>query len=233
MILRCTQSDKFQDFCDESYFKSHPIFSICLLSKSSLGSMMNLNVQILLGQRKVYIKLAVHPQGWILPLGTSIWYLWFMRKMQINIDRLKPLLRNLKIRLWLLFHLLNLLYTAHLLTLLLIMWVCIASLVSFNTNYLSILLDKWAAQSVFSGDDPGLTLRSPVRNVNHNAHLVDEPTLTSVSGIKRKSTLNSLQYFCISIMHDILKGVRQCKIKIHLEYLIKLDICFELWLFGK
>lgn len=139
MILRCTQSDKFKDFCDESlgYFKSHSLFSI--LSKSSLGSMMNLNVQILLGQRKVYINLAVFPQGWILPLGTSIWYLWFMRKMQRNMDRLKPLLRNLRIRLWLLFHLLNALYTAHLLTLLLITWVCTASLVSFNTNYNSLI----------------------------------------------------------------------------------------------
>ena len=82
------------------------------------------------------------------------------------------------------------------------------------------------AQSVFS-EDPRLTLRSPVLNEQHYTNLVDDPALTSLFGIKRKSILNTLQYFdiaenyAVDIMHDILEGVGQYEITLLFEYLIK------------
>ena len=77
-----------------------------------------------------------------------------------------------------------------------------------------------------------MTFRSPVLNDEHYTSLVDDPTLTSF-GIKRKSILNTLQYFniaenyAVDIMHDILEGVGQYEVKLLFVYLIsKEDVCF-------
>lgn len=63
---------------------------------------------------------------------------------------------------------------------------------SFRANYFCrfCLIDQSSAQFVFSKDDPCLTLRSPILNNQHYNNLVDDPTLTSSFGIKRKSILN-------------------------------------------
>lgn len=99
---------------------------------------------------------------------------------------------------------------------------------SFSANYLCrfCLTDKSSAQSVFSEDDPRVTLRSPVLNHQHYTNLVDDPTLASSFGIKRKCILNTLQYFniaenyAVDIMHDILEGVGQYEVKLLFLYLI-------------
>lgn len=91
---------------------------------------------------------------------------------------------------------------------------------SFSANYFCrfCLTDKSSA--VFSEDDPHVTLRSPALNDQLYTSLVDDPTLTSSFGIKRKSILNTLQYFnvaenyAVDIMHDILEGVGQYEVKL-------------------
>ncbi|XP_039860163.1 uncharacterized protein LOC120716658 [Simochromis diagramma] len=100
---------------------------------------------------------------------------------------------------------------------------------SFRANYFCrfCLIDQSSAQLVFSEDDPCLTLRSPILNNQHYNNLVDDPTLTSSFGIKRKSILNSLKYFniaenyAVDIMHDILEGVGQYEVKLLFQYLIE------------
>ena len=72
-----------------------------------------------------------------------------------------------------------------------------------------------------------MTLRSPILNDQYYTTLGDDPTLPYSFGIKRKSILNTLQYFniaenyAVDIMHDILEGVGQYEVRLLFEYLIE------------
>lgn len=244
MMQICTQSDTYQDFCDGSYFKSHPLFS---------GSKFAIQVQLYYDEfecaNPLGSKKGIHKVGCLyfilrnLPPSlnsalmnihlVSLFYAQDAKKYGID-EILKPLVKDLKI-----------LETSGIAvpfakfpvfgTLAQItgdnlgMHSILGFLESFRANYFCrfCLIDQSSAQSVFSEDDPCLTLRSPILNNQHYNNLVDDPTLTSSFGIKRKSILNSLKYFniaenfAVDIMHDILEGVGQYEVKLLFQYLIE------------
>ena len=98
---------------------------------------------------------------------------------------------------------------------------------SFSANYYCrmCLIDKASAQTVFSENDPRVTLRTKLTNEEHYSYLMENPRENSCFGIKRNSILNTLAYFSVSdnfvfdIMHDILEGVAQYEVKLLFEYL--------------
>lgn len=97
---------------------------------------------------------------------------------------------------------------------------------SFTNYYCRMcLIDKASAQTVFSGNDSGVLLCTALINKEHYSYLVENPRENSRFGIKRDSILNSLSYFSVTdnfvfdIMHDILEGVAQYKIKLLFEYM--------------
>lgn len=106
---------------------------------------------------------------------------------------------------------------------------------SFSASYYCrmCLIDKASAQTVFSGNDPRVLLRTALTNKEHYSYLVENPRENCHFGIKRDSILNSLSYFSVTdnfvfdIMHDILEGVAQYKIKLLFEYLNRNFISHE------
>lgn len=89
-------SEVYEDFCERSYFKSHPLFSVHRFALQIQFTTTCLYVQIILGQNKVYIKLDAFTsfsktflQSWILPWWTSILYRCFMHKMVGNMVLMK------------------------------------------------------------------------------------------------------------------------------------------------
>ncbi|XP_056305506.1 uncharacterized protein LOC130217424 [Danio aesculapii] len=243
MMQTCTQSDIYEDFCDGSYFKNHPLFST---NKFALQIQLYFEFECAnpLGSKKgihkigclyfILRNLAPKVNSALMNIHlVSLFHAQDVKKYGID-EILKPLIRDLKI-----------LETVGVAvpfadqpvrgTLALItgdnlgMHSILGFLESFSANYFCrfCLIDKSSAQFVFSEDDPNLTLLSPVLNDQHFASLEDDPTLTSSFGIKRKSILNTLQYFntgenyAVDIMHDILEGVGQYEIKLLFEYLIQ------------
>lgn len=97
---------------------------------------------------------------------------------------------------------------------------------SFSANYYCrmCLTDKVSAQTVFSENDPPVTLRTKLTNEEHYSCLMENPRENSCFGIKHNGILNTLAYFSVSdnfvfyIMHDILDGVAQYEVKLF-EYL--------------
>ncbi|CAI5668325.1 unnamed protein product [Oreochromis niloticus] len=87
------------------------------------------------------------------------------------------------------------------------------------------LVDKDDAQNVYDEDDPKIILRGKDLFEMHCNELQSEPQKLSVFGLKHNSTLNNLQFFhvchnfSLDIMHDILEGVAQYEIKLLMEYL--------------
>ncbi|XP_039649874.1 uncharacterized protein LOC120555261 [Perca fluviatilis] len=113
---------------------------------------------------------------------------------------------------------------------------------SFNANYFChfCLVDKQTSQTVFSDDDPRITFRNKALHAQHCNDLMADPTLASKFGVKRTCLLNDLQYFNVSdnyavdIMHDILEGVGQFKLKLLFGYLTdnilsKTDVCNRIY----
>ncbi|XP_038137605.1 uncharacterized protein LOC119781269 [Cyprinodon tularosa] len=98
---------------------------------------------------------------------------------------------------------------------------------SFSGRYFCrlCLIERSDAQNVFSEDDPKIILRGKEIFQTHCNELQSNPQKLHVCGLKRNSTLNSLQFFHVSqnfsldIMHDILEGVGQDEIKLLLEYM--------------
>ncbi|XP_048042264.1 uncharacterized protein LOC125265811 isoform X1 [Megalobrama amblycephala] len=98
---------------------------------------------------------------------------------------------------------------------------------SFSAHYFCrfCLVDKKTSQSIFSEDNTNVVLRNKALQEQHYADLLADPNITSSFGVKRTCLLNDLQYFHIcdnyapDIMHDILEGVGQYEIKLLLEYL--------------
>lgn len=98
---------------------------------------------------------------------------------------------------------------------------------SFSGRYFCrlCLIEKDNAQCVFSEDDPKVTLRC---KEIFELHCKELSTLThgsSVFGLKRNCTLNSLKFFHVcnnfafDIMHDVLEGVAQYEMKLIFEHL--------------
>ncbi|KAK2843712.1 hypothetical protein Q7C36_011927 [Tachysurus vachellii] len=87
------------------------------------------------------------------------------------------------------------------------------------------LIEKDDSQNVYKEDDPKIILRGKELFEMHCSELQLNPQKLCVFGLKKNSTLNSLQYFhvcynfSLDIMHDILEGVAQYEIKLLLEYL--------------
>lgn len=243
MMQTFTQSDVYEDFCDGSYFKSHPLFSVHRFALQIQLFYDKFECANPLGSKK-----GIHKVGCLyfilrnLPpkLNSALMNIHLVSLFhaqdakRYGIDEvLKPLIRDLKI-----------LETdgvpvpfaeqpiygtlAQVTGDNLGMHTILGFLESFSANYFCrfCLIDKCSAQSIFSEDDPSLTLRSPDLNEQHYASLVDDPTLTSSFGVKRKSMLNTLQYFntaenyAVDIMHDILEGVGQYEVRLLFEYLI-------------
>lgn len=110
-------------------------------------------------------------------------------------------------------------------------------IIQFKLFLLIFLVDKQTSQTVFSDDDPRITLHNKVVHAQHCNDLKADPTLPSTFGVKRTCLLNDLQYFHVSdnhavdIMHDILEGVGQFELKLLFGYLsdnniiTKTDIC--------
>lgn len=98
---------------------------------------------------------------------------------------------------------------------------------SFNGRYFCrlCLIEKADAQSIYSEDDPRIILRGRDLFEMHLNDLRSDPQASHVFGLKRNSTLNSLQFYHVcfnyafDIMHDILEGVAQFEIKLLFEYL--------------
>ena len=81
---------------------------------------------------------------------------------------------------------------------------------SFSSNYFChfCLVDKQTSQSVFSDDDPSITLRNKTLHAQHCNDLKADPTLQSTFGVKQTCLLNDLQYFHVSDNYavDIMHG---------------------------
>ncbi len=98
---------------------------------------------------------------------------------------------------------------------------------SFNSNYFCrlCLTEKSDAQNVYSEDDPRVVVRDKASFEIHCRDIQSDTQLNSVYGIKRDSSLNTLQYFHVcsnfsfDIMHDILEGVAQYELKLLFGYL--------------
>ena len=98
---------------------------------------------------------------------------------------------------------------------------------SFSGHYFRrlCLIEKADGQSVYSEDDPKLILCGKELFEMHCNELQSDPQKLSVFGLKKNSTLNSLQFFhvchnfSLDLMHDILEGVAQYEIKLVSEYL--------------
>lgn len=98
---------------------------------------------------------------------------------------------------------------------------------SFNGRYFCrlCLIEKDDAQAVFDEDDPKIILRGKEVFERHCNDLDSNPEKLSVCGLKKNSSLNSLQFYHVScnfsfdIMHDILEGVAQYERKLLMEYL--------------
>lgn len=87
------------------------------------------------------------------------------------------------------------------------------------------MIEKDDAQSVYCEDEPKIILRGKELFEMHCAELQSDPQKLSVFGLKKNSTLNSLQFFhvcdsfSLDIMHNVLEGVALFEIKLLLEYL--------------
>lgn len=87
---------------------------------------------------------------------------------------------------------------------------------SFSATYFCrfCLTNKEEIQSVFSEDNPGLTLHSRELHIEHCNALSEDPALPTVYGVKKPCVLDSLQYFqctdnfAVDIMHDADGGCR-------------------------
>jgi len=98
---------------------------------------------------------------------------------------------------------------------------------SFSGHYFCrlCLIEKADAQNIYNEDDPKIILRGKDIFEMHCNELQSHPQKLSVFGLKRNSTLNSLQFFhvchnvSLDIMHDILEGVAQYEMKLLFEYL--------------
>ena len=98
---------------------------------------------------------------------------------------------------------------------------------SFSGRYFCrlCLIEKNDAQIIYNEDDPKIILRGKELFEMHCNELQSDPQMLSVFGLKKNSSLNSLQFFHVShnfsldIMHDILEGVAQFELKLLLEYL--------------
>lgn len=105
------------------------------------------------------------------------------------------------------------------------------SILGFNESFSSrhfcrlCLIEKNDCQMVYSEDDPKIILRGKDLFDIHCQSLREDPKLKSLYGLKRNSALNSLQYYHIcnnysfDIMHDLLEGVAQYEVKLLFEYL--------------
>ncbi|KAK6316931.1 hypothetical protein J4Q44_G00123310 [Coregonus suidteri] len=96
---------------------------------------------------------------------------------------------------------------------------------SFSARYCYrfCLTEKVDFQTVFSEDDPRVTLQTKHMHSDHCQTIQLNPTLPHVHSVKHACLLNSLQYFnttdkSVDIMHDIL-GVAQCEEKLVTVYL--------------
>lgn len=98
---------------------------------------------------------------------------------------------------------------------------------SFSSRYFcrSCLIEKDDAQKVYSEDDPKIILRQKELFEMHCNVLESDPQKSSAFGLKKNSSLNSLQFFHVcdnfsfDIMHDVLEGVAQYELKLLMEYL--------------
>lgn len=98
---------------------------------------------------------------------------------------------------------------------------------SFSGNYFCrlCLIDKSSAQKVYSEDSQLMVMRGREVFEMHCNELQSNPQKTSVFGLKHNSSLNCLQFFhvcnnfSLDIMHDILEGVAQYEMKLLFEYI--------------
>lgn len=105
---------------------------------------------------------------------------------------------------------------------------------SFNAHYFCRLCetDKTTAQTVFNEHDPRVVLRSKQLNEQHYKNLEDSGD-SSCYGIKRNSILNELKYFhvadnvAVDVMHTILEGVVQYELNLLFDYMAKNFISHE------
>ena len=87
------------------------------------------------------------------------------------------------------------------------------------------LTEKQDAQNDYNEDDPKIILRGKELFKMHCNVLQSDPQKLSVFGLKKNLILNSLQFFhvchnfSLDIMHNILEGVAQFELKLLLEYL--------------
>ena len=105
------------------------------------------------------------------------------------------------------------------------------AILGFNESFSShhfcrlCLIEKNDTQTVFNEDDPKVILRGKDMFEMHCQSLQENPQLKSLYGIKINSTLNSLKYYHVcnnysfDIMHDLLEGVAQYKMKLLFGYL--------------
>ncbi|RVE61678.1 hypothetical protein OJAV_G00174850 [Oryzias javanicus] len=100
---------------------------------------------------------------------------------------------------------------------------------SFNSRHFCrlCLIEKDDCQTVYNEDDPKVIIRGKHVFDMHCQSLKENVNLKSLYGLKRNSSLNSLQYFHVSsnysfdIMHDLLEGVAQYEIKLLFEYFVE------------
>lgn len=185
MLQICTQSDKYEDFCDGSYFKTHPLFS---------SSKFALQVKLYYGEFK-----CANPLGSKKGIHKVVCLYFILQNLPPSVNSvlmnihlvllfnaqdskkygifeiLKPLVKDLKmlettgVAVPFSFQITGDNLSMHSI---------LGFLESFRANYFCrfCLTEKSSAQSVFSEDDPSLILRSAFLNDQHYLNLADDPT---------------------------------------------------------
>ncbi|XP_007566221.1 uncharacterized protein LOC103147693 [Poecilia formosa] len=99
---------------------------------------------------------------------------------------------------------------------------------SFSATYFCrfCLTSKDESQSVFTEDEACMVFRTKEMHGEHCAVLQENPLLASIFGVKKTCLLNTLQFFhtsdnyAVDLMHDLLEGVVQYKLKLVFHYLV-------------
>ncbi|CAI5662779.1 unnamed protein product [Oreochromis niloticus] len=240
--LCVSKEDRYEDFCDGSYYKSHPLFS-----KPQTSLQIQLYYDDFETANPLGSKRGVHKVGAIyfvlrnLPpkLNSALMNIHLVALFHAEDVKkygfdpiLQPLIDDIK---FLESHGIDLPFSSEKVhgTICQItgdnlgMHSILGFVESFSGRYFCrlCLIAKQDAQSVYTEDDPKIILRGKELFEMHCSELQSDPQKLHVFGLRKNSTLNTLQFFhvcqnfSLDIMHDILEGVAQYEIKLLLEYL--------------
>ncbi|KAK2864168.1 hypothetical protein Q7C36_003322 [Tachysurus vachellii] len=230
----CVSKDRYEDFCDGSYFKSHPLFS-----KTQTSLQIQLYYDDFETANPLGSKRGVHKVGALyfvlrnLPpkLNSVLMNIHLVASFHTEDVKnygfdpiLQPLTDDIKI---LESHGIDLPFSSEK------VYGTICQIIGDNLGMHGImgfaesfsgrhfcrlcLIEKDDSQNVYKEDDPKIILRGKELFEMHCSELQSNP--------QKLLTLNSLQYFhvcynfSLDIMHDILEGVAQYEIKLLFEYL--------------